>query len=67
MPVSGVGDLFWDYPVVQIGLQHQTMASYEKLKTRTRDDYHFILDYRTRWADNDQYVILCETLQFLWQ
>lgn len=32
------------------------MAAYEKLKTRTRDDYRFILDYRTRWADNDQYV-----------
>lgn len=30
------------------------MASYEKLKTRTRNDYNFILDYRTRWADNDQ-------------
>lgn len=30
------------------------MAAYEQLKTRRRADYHFILDYRTRWADNDQ-------------
>lgn len=38
------------------------MAPYEKLKTRTRGDYNFILDYRTRWADNDQYMILREHL-----
>ncbi|KAG6005224.1 hypothetical protein E4U54_000375 [Claviceps lovelessii] len=24
-------------------------------RTRTRDDYPFILDYRTRWNDNDMY------------
>jgi hypothetical protein len=39
------------------------MASYEKLKYRTRDDYYFMLDYRTRWADNDQYAVPCQTLQ----
>ncbi|KAJ4396487.1 hypothetical protein N0V93_000706 [Gnomoniopsis smithogilvyi] len=32
------------------------MASYDKLKARRRSDYPFILDYRTRWADNDQYA-----------
>lgn len=32
------------------------MARYEKMKTRRRDDYYFLLDYRTRWSDNDQYV-----------
>ncbi|CAN8105749.1 unnamed protein product [Discula destructiva] len=32
------------------------MAAYEKLKTRTRGDYYFVLEYRTRWADNDQYA-----------
>jgi len=25
------------------------MAKYEQLKTRTRDDYPFIREYRTRW------------------
>ncbi|TLS29359.1 hypothetical protein PpBr36_01541 [Pyricularia pennisetigena] len=30
-------------------------ASYEVLKTRTRSDYPFTLEYRTRWADNDMY------------
>ncbi|KUI73029.1 hypothetical protein VM1G_11860 [Cytospora mali] len=32
------------------------MESFDKLKTRRRSDYHFILEYRTRWADNDQYA-----------
>lgn len=40
------------------------MAAYEKLKTRTRDDYLFILDYRTRWADNDQYVCASVSLVY---
>ncbi|KAF5507796.1 hypothetical protein CGCA056_v012860 [Colletotrichum aenigma] len=31
------------------------MASFEKLKGRRREDYRYILDYRTRWADNDMY------------
>ncbi|KAL8306040.1 hypothetical protein RB597_003335 [Gaeumannomyces tritici] len=31
-------------------------ANYEALKKRTRDDYPFALEYRTRWADNDQYA-----------
>ncbi|WYZ41929.1 hypothetical protein EsH8_V_000824 [Colletotrichum jinshuiense] len=31
------------------------MASYALLKKRRREDYHYILDYRTRWADNDMY------------
>ncbi|TDZ14351.1 hypothetical protein Cob_v012741 [Colletotrichum orbiculare MAFF 240422] len=31
------------------------MASYDKLKQRRREDYGYILDYRTRWADNDMY------------
>ncbi|EHA55265.1 thioesterase [Pyricularia oryzae 70-15] len=30
-------------------------ASYDVLKTRTRGDYPFTLEYRTRWADNDMY------------
>lgn len=32
------------------------MAKYEQLKARRRDDYQFFLEYRTRWADNDQYA-----------
>lgn len=35
-------------------LSMRPMAAYEKLKTRRRDDYAFILEYRTRWSDNDQ-------------
>ncbi|KAK3332418.1 HotDog domain-containing protein [Cercophora scortea] len=31
------------------------MAAYNQLKTRSRADYPFILDYRTRWSDNDMY------------
>lgn len=31
-------------------------ASYGVLKKRTRDDYPFSQEYRTRWADNDQYA-----------
>ncbi|KAF6839028.1 thioesterase superfamily protein [Colletotrichum plurivorum] len=31
------------------------MSSYDKLKKRRREDYRYILDYRTRWADNDMY------------
>lgn len=31
-------------------------ANYEALKKRTRDDYPFSQEYRTRWADNDQYA-----------
>ncbi|CAI6341376.1 unnamed protein product [Periconia digitata] len=27
----------------------------ESLKSRTRDDYKFHLEYRTRWSDNDMY------------
>lgn len=38
------------------------MAKYEGLKTRRRDDYRFILEYRTRWADNDQYVCVFSSL-----
>ncbi|EEY18188.1 thioesterase family protein [Verticillium alfalfae VaMs.102] len=30
-------------------------ASHRELKQRRRQDYHYILDYRTRWADNDMY------------
>ncbi|KUI59031.1 hypothetical protein VP1G_11150 [Cytospora mali] len=32
------------------------MESFDKLKTRRRSDYYFILEYRTRWADNDHSV-----------
>ncbi|EPE06643.1 thioesterase family protein [Ophiostoma piceae UAMH 11346] len=32
------------------------MPSIAHLKARKRDDYPFILDYRTRWADNDMYA-----------
>lgn len=31
------------------------MASYAELKTRKRGDYLYVLEYRTRWADNDMY------------
>ncbi|KAJ0164381.1 hypothetical protein CTA2_1147 [Colletotrichum tanaceti] len=31
------------------------MAGYAELKKRRREDYHYILEYRTRWADNDMY------------
>ncbi|KAI3529909.1 thioesterase superfamily protein [Colletotrichum filicis] len=31
------------------------MASNKQLKQRRRGDYGYILDYRTRWADNDMY------------
>ncbi|KAJ1326378.1 acyl-CoA thioester hydrolase [Microdochium nivale] len=31
------------------------MATKKELQARTRDDYPFMLDYRTRWADNDMY------------
>ncbi|ERS97372.1 acyl-CoA thioester hydrolase [Sporothrix schenckii 1099-18] len=32
------------------------MPSLALLKSRKREDYPFILDYRTRWADNDMYA-----------
>ncbi|ORY65453.1 HotDog domain-containing protein [Pseudomassariella vexata] len=31
------------------------MASTNELKSRTRGDYPYLLEYRTRWADNDMY------------
>ncbi|KAL2758744.1 hypothetical protein ACRALDRAFT_2098074 [Sodiomyces alcalophilus JCM 7366] len=31
------------------------MAPHQELKKRRREDYGYILDYRTRWADNDMY------------
>ncbi|VUC22927.1 unnamed protein product [Clonostachys rosea] len=31
------------------------MASASERKTRRRQDYHYHLDYRTRWSDNDMY------------
>ncbi|KAK3383928.1 HotDog domain-containing protein [Lasiosphaeria ovina] len=31
------------------------MSDHTKLKSRTRADYPFILEYRTRWSDNDMY------------
>ncbi|KAH7026049.1 thioesterase family protein [Microdochium trichocladiopsis] len=31
------------------------MATKKELQARTRDDYPYMLDYRTRWADNDMY------------
>ncbi|KAK0386639.1 hypothetical protein NLU13_6474 [Sarocladium strictum] len=31
------------------------MSSSKELKTRRREDYPFMLDYRTRWNDNDMY------------
>jgi acyl-CoA thioester hydrolase len=31
------------------------MAGISQLKRRTRADYPYILEYRTRWADNDMY------------
>ncbi|KAK3294964.1 HotDog domain-containing protein [Chaetomium fimeti] len=31
------------------------MADISQLKRRTRADYAYILEYRTRWADNDMY------------
>ncbi|KAH9885168.1 HotDog domain-containing protein [Xylariomycetidae sp. FL2044] len=31
------------------------MASNKHLKNRTRQDYPFLLEYRTRWSDNDMY------------
>lgn len=31
------------------------MSSFDAgLRTRRRGDYYFILEYRTRWSDNDQ-------------
>ncbi|PSR99017.1 thioesterase superfamily protein, partial [Coniella lustricola] len=38
------------------------MAQYEQLKSRRRDDYFFVLDYRTRWSDNDQYAHMNNTI-----
>ncbi|OAA61950.1 thioesterase family protein [Niveomyces insectorum RCEF 264] len=32
------------------------MAPLAALKARSRADYPFLLDYRTRWADNDMYA-----------
>ncbi|OTB06934.1 hypothetical protein M426DRAFT_54186 [Hypoxylon sp. CI-4A] len=31
------------------------MASTKNLKSRSRKDYPFLLEYRTRWSDNDMY------------
>ncbi|KAJ2896795.1 uncharacterized protein MKZ38_005241 [Zalerion maritima] len=31
------------------------MASIQQLKSRKRQDYPYLLEYRTRWADNDMY------------
>ncbi|KAI0431237.1 HotDog domain-containing protein [Xylaria sp. FL1042] len=31
------------------------MAPSKRLKSRTRQDYPFMLEYRTRWSDNDMY------------
>ncbi|KAI1748027.1 HotDog domain-containing protein [Xylaria castorea] len=31
------------------------MASSKHLKNRTRQEYPFLLEYRTRWSDNDMY------------
>ncbi|KAK2059949.1 thioesterase superfamily protein [Colletotrichum caudatum] len=31
------------------------MTGYAELKQRRREDYRYMLDYRTRWADNDMY------------
>ncbi|KAL2149190.1 hypothetical protein VTH82DRAFT_8538 [Thermothelomyces myriococcoides] len=31
------------------------MAHLSQLKSRTRADYPYILEYRTRWSDNDMY------------
>ncbi|KAH8785475.1 HotDog domain-containing protein [Diaporthe sp. PMI_573] len=31
------------------------MSSFDSLRARRRRDYNFILEYRTRWSDNDQY------------
>ncbi|KAK4240231.1 HotDog domain-containing protein [Achaetomium macrosporum] len=31
------------------------MADLAQLKSRTRADYPYILEYRTRWSDNDMY------------
>jgi len=31
------------------------MSSSAQLKTRSREDYPFLLEYRTRWSDNDMY------------
>ncbi|KAK8126799.1 uncharacterized protein PG998_002558 [Apiospora kogelbergensis] len=31
------------------------MSTSNQLKQRTREDYPYLLEYRTRWADNDMY------------
>ncbi|KAK4643108.1 hypothetical protein QC761_403115 [Podospora bellae-mahoneyi] len=31
------------------------MSDISRLKSRTRADYRYILEYRTRWSDNDMY------------
>ncbi|KAK3401650.1 HotDog domain-containing protein [Sordaria brevicollis] len=31
------------------------MGGYDQLKRRTRADYPYFLEYRTRWSDNDMY------------
>ncbi|KAL2022034.1 hypothetical protein VTK56DRAFT_6274 [Thermocarpiscus australiensis] len=31
------------------------MTDLNRLKSRTRADYRYILEYRTRWSDNDMY------------
>ncbi|KAK3394862.1 HotDog domain-containing protein [Podospora didyma] len=31
------------------------MSDYKVLKSRTRSDYPYVLEYRTRWSDNDMY------------
>ncbi|KIM47442.1 hypothetical protein M413DRAFT_439107 [Hebeloma cylindrosporum] len=34
------------------------------LKTRTRADYVYFLDYRTRWSDNDQYAHMNNSIYY---
>ncbi|KAK0614963.1 HotDog domain-containing protein [Bombardia bombarda] len=31
------------------------MTGYNQLKSRSRSDYPYMLEYRTRWSDNDMY------------
>ncbi len=42
-------------PHVHLTRLVHTMASVQALKSRLRSNYRFFLPYRLRWADNDQY------------
>ncbi|KIP09769.1 hypothetical protein PHLGIDRAFT_66919 [Phlebiopsis gigantea 11061_1 CR5-6] len=40
------------------------MSAVNELKVRKRDNYPFLLSYRTRWSDNDQYAHVNNSIYF---